>query len=276
MKILIAEDTEDSRVLLEMILLAQGYDVLSGINGVEALQLARATPPDLIISDILMPEMDGFELCRQLKADPELKHIPFIFYTATYTEQQDQELAMALGAARFIIKPVEPLKLMEIIHQVLEQSNTEVVSVLEQEQTEDAEVEKMYTRSLVRKLDKKIREIEKERDRLRESEEKYRALIETTSDWIWEADENAIYTYSSPKIRDLLGYEPDEVIGKTPFDLMSSEEAGRVADIFSLVVSAQKPFSAIENTNVHKDGHLVILETSAVPVFDKEGCFRGY
>ncbi len=80
MKVLIAEDTEDSRVMLELALASQGHEVISGTNGIEALRLARTTLPDLIISDILMPEMDGFELCRQVKADPELKKIPFIGY----------------------------------------------------------------------------------------------------------------------------------------------------------------------------------------------------
>lgn len=85
-KVLIAEDTEDSRIVLERLLASQGFEVASGVNGLEALQLAKANPPDIIISDILMPEMDGFELCRQIKRYPDLHKIPFVFYTATYTE----------------------------------------------------------------------------------------------------------------------------------------------------------------------------------------------
>ena len=111
---------------------------------------------------------------------------------------------------------------------------------------------------------------------LRESEERFRGLVETTSDWIWEVNENAVYTYVSPKIRDILGYEPEEVIGKTPFDLMSPNEAKRVADIFSPIVTSQKSFKELENTNLHKDGHLVVLETSAVPIININGNFCGY
>jgi len=111
---------------------------------------------------------------------------------------------------------------------------------------------------------------------LRESEKRFRALTESTSDWMWEVDENAVYTYASPKVKELLGYEPEEVIGKTPFDLMLPEEAQRVAAEFGPIAEAQKPFARLENTNRHKDGRLVVLETSGVPIFDTTGNFRGY
>jgi PAS domain S-box-containing protein len=89
-------------------------------------------------------------------------------------------------------------------------------------------------------------------------------------------DENAVYTYASPKVRDLLGYEPEEVVGKTPFDFMLPEEAARVSNIFDSIAAAQQPIRFLENINIHKDGHLVVLESSGVPFFDAEGNFRGY
>ena len=111
---------------------------------------------------------------------------------------------------------------------------------------------------------------------LRESEERYRALVETVSDWVWEVDENVAYTFVSPKIRDLLGYEPGEILGKTPFDLMPPDEARRVKEIFGPYAARREPFPTIENANLHKDGHLVVLETSGAPFFDANGRFRGY
>ncbi len=111
---------------------------------------------------------------------------------------------------------------------------------------------------------------------LRESEERYRTLVETVSDWVWEVDENVVYTFVSPKIRDLLGYESEEVLGKTPFDLMPPDEALRVKKIFNPYAVRCEPFQAIENTNLHKDGHLVVLETSGAPFFDANGTFLGY
>ena len=111
---------------------------------------------------------------------------------------------------------------------------------------------------------------------IKDREEKFRSLVESTSDWIWEIDNNNIYTYSSPKVMELLGYSPEEVMGKTPFDFMSTDEAHRVAEKLNTIIADGKPFERIENTNLHKDGHLVILETSGVPVFDVNGKLRGY
>ncbi|WP_445634838.1 hypothetical protein NSTC745_06701 [Nostoc sp. DSM 114161] len=82
---------------------------------------------------------------------------------------------------------------------------------------------------------------------LKHSEEKFRNLVEASSDWIWEIDENTVYTYVSPKIRDVLGYEPTEILGKTPFDLMLPEEAERVTKIFALTAAAQQPLKCLKN-----------------------------
>ncbi|MFX1532561.1 MAG: PAS domain S-box protein, partial [Promethearchaeota archaeon] len=113
-------------------------------------------------------------------------------------------------------------------------------------------------------------------EKLKESEEKFRTLVETTSDWIWEVDRNGKYVYSSPKIRELLGYEPEEVIGKSPFDLMPPEEAKRVSKIFDNIIISQTSFEGLLNRNLHKNGQIIILETSGAPIFDIEDNFQGY
>lgn len=111
---------------------------------------------------------------------------------------------------------------------------------------------------------------------LRKSEDRFRALVETTSDWVWEVDRNAVYTYASPKIREILGYEPEEIIGKTPFDLMPPEEASRANAVFNSIAVLKRPFRLLENVNLHKDGRPVTLETSGTPFFDEKGEFAGY
>jgi PAS domain S-box-containing protein len=111
---------------------------------------------------------------------------------------------------------------------------------------------------------------------VQESRARFQGLVETLSDWIWEVDQNGSYTYVSPKVKDLLGYEPEEVLGKTPFDLMPPEEAQRVAGVFGPLLTSQEPLVALENTNLHKDGRLVVFETSGVPFFDTQGQFKGY
>ncbi|HQT27644.1 MAG TPA: PAS domain S-box protein, partial [Burkholderiales bacterium] len=113
-------------------------------------------------------------------------------------------------------------------------------------------------------------------DTLADSESRFRGLVEQSSDWIWEVDENGIYTYSSPSVLKILGYSPHEVVGRTPFDFMPIEEAARLSETFSVLVQSRKPIENLENANLRKDGSIVVLETSGVPVFDKQGKFRGY
>jgi len=108
------------------------------------------------------------------------------------------------------------------------------------------------------------------------SDEKFRKLVESISDWVWEIDENYVFMYSSPKVEDMLGYEPSEILGKTPFDFMPSEEASGISEIFYNFASFKQPFAFIENVNLHKSGHQVTLETGGAPIFDKGGKFRGY
>lgn len=127
-----------------------------------------------------------------------------------------------------------------------------------------------------RGADRNISERKHAEEALRENEARFRSLVETTSDWIWEVDAQVAYTYASPKVMDLLGYEPHEVIGKKPFDFMPSEEARRVASLVAPILAAARPFVGIENINLHKDGRLVYLETSGVPILDAEGRLQGY
>ncbi len=111
---------------------------------------------------------------------------------------------------------------------------------------------------------------------LEEVVEMYRSLVENTSDWIWEVDRDGIYTYVNPKATELLGYEPEEIIGRTPFDFMPPDEAKRVAEAFAAIAREKRPFLALEKTNVAKDGHNVVLETSGVPILDDQGNLLGY
>lgn len=107
MNIVIVDDSENGRLILKKTLSAAGHHVRESENGLTALALAMQDPPDMIISDILMPEMDGFQFCRLVRLDETLKQIPFIFYTATYTDSRDEKLALAIGADRFIRKPLD-------------------------------------------------------------------------------------------------------------------------------------------------------------------------
>jgi PAS domain S-box-containing protein len=111
---------------------------------------------------------------------------------------------------------------------------------------------------------------------LRATKERFRTLVETTSDWVWEVDSDAVYTYASPKVKDLLGYEPDELIGKTPFETMPPEEAARTGKEFRRYAAERVPFQGMVNVCLHKDGRKIVLETSGVPVFNADGHLIGY
>ena len=111
---------------------------------------------------------------------------------------------------------------------------------------------------------------------VRRSEEKYRNLVEATTDYIWECDENVRYIYVSPAARAMLGYEPEEIVGKTPFDFMSAAEAARARCELRPIVAARQTFSQLENSLLRKDGAPIVIETSGVPIFDQNGVFIGY
>ncbi|MDL1981229.1 MAG: PAS domain S-box protein [Deltaproteobacteria bacterium] len=125
-------------------------------------------------------------------------------------------------------------------------------------------------------LERKITERKLAEEELRKSKEQFQVLVESSSDWIWEVDRNGVYTYVSPKVKDILGYKPEEVVGKTPFDLMPPEEAKRIAATFKRLIGRREPIVAMENVNLHKDGRRVVLETSGVPVLDAAGNVHGY
>jgi signal transduction histidine kinase len=165
MKILVVEDDEDSRLMLCALLEGHGHDVVNAVNGKQALEVLGDTMPGLIISDILMPEMDGFDFCREVKADPELAGIPFIFYTATYTSDEEKELGLLLGASRFIIKPQEPDVLIKLIDEVVN-DHKEKKNQVPQTPIEDLEVVSRKQLEIVeKKLHKKLNDLEATKDK---------------------------------------------------------------------------------------------------------------
>ena len=166
MKILVVEDTEDSRILLEDVLRTNQYEVDSATNGIEALQKLKQSIPGLIISDILMPEMDGFEFCRQVKHNPQLQWVPFIFYSATYTDSNDQEFAMSLGASLFVIKPKDPVQFLEIVEDVLSE-NSQYQPFQPDPINMDNAFKENHARALNKKLFSKIATLERQEEELK-------------------------------------------------------------------------------------------------------------
>ena len=159
-RILIVDDNQENLYLLKTLLEADGYETVQSPNGAEALAHARHGDFCLAVSDILMPVMDGFSLCREWKKDEALKKIPFIFYTATYTDDRDRKFALDLGADAFIVKPQEPEAFRRTVEDVLKKVGSAPVHAPGGAQEETVYL-KEYNEALVRKLEAKMEQLEK-------------------------------------------------------------------------------------------------------------------
>ena len=177
MKVILVDDNEDARYILKTVLTAAGHQVHEATNGKVALCLGRTVRPDLIISDILMPEMDGFQLCREIRKDDTFKHTPFVFYTATYTDSKDEQLASELGADRFIRKPMEGELFLQEIQAVARHVARGEIQASEPVLDEDTTYLKLYNERLIQKLEKKVFALEQEIAERKQIEDRLKTLL---------------------------------------------------------------------------------------------------
>ena len=228
MKMLIVDDVKMHIYLLEELLKGNGYEVFSATDGREALEKLRIEKADMIISDILMPVMDGFQFLRAVRGDDQLKETPFVFYTATYTDEKDEEFAIKLGADKFIRKPADPEEFMEIIKGVFEDTGKGRIEPKKPAKVENKETFKLYSERLVQKLEKKMldleteiknrKKMEKERNQIQMTLERSKREWETTfdaiSDWVCLLDlENRIIR-TNRAAEEFLGMPLEELIGR--------------------------------------------------------------
>jgi PAS domain S-box-containing protein len=275
--ILIVDDREDNLYLLRALLEGHGYEVVSAANGVEALEVARRRPPDLIISDILMPVMDGFALCRVWKQDEQLKAIPFVFYTATYTDEQDREFALSLGAELFVVKPAEPDALMGVVREAIKLVGHPPAQQLptgpRPESTGPPEAPEgerdylqHYNATLVRKLESKMEQLERANaelardlqtitsaeEALKQSEQRFRGYTDNSPYGVFVADELGRYVEINGAASRLTGYTHEELLRMSIADLTAPEslEWG-VREFESLMAKGSSSGTA---TFLRKDG----------------------
>ncbi|MFO0829753.1 MAG: response regulator [Phycisphaerales bacterium] len=276
MRILVVDDRAENRYLLETLLAPLGHEVTSVSDGQLALEAVRTRSFDAVISDILMPRLDGFALCRELKGDPRTRDIPFLFYTATYTDARDERLALSLGADRFLIKPVEPDVLVAALHEaVARQSRADAAptppvgssqSILEQ-----------YNRALVLKLESKMLELEKAHASLAESEQRLRELYQYASDCIFlvgvHADGAFVYEDINRSEELHSGLRCEDVRGKSPDDLFPPPRAEWIKARYRACIVARRPISFEEEVEVAYDGRhqLRQFDTLLVPISRPDG-----
>ena len=210
-KILIVDDNEKNLYMLQTLLTAKGHEAVTASNGQDALEKLGSESFGMIISDILMPVMDGFQLCRHCKGDEALQGIPFVFYTATYVDEKDEAFAYEIGVDRFIRKPVEPHVFIKIIEEVIEGFTQGKVEPRKPVKRADEEAYKLYSERLVRKLEKKMEDLEI-------SEARYASLINDALDtsrvglFILDADFKIVWINQA--MERYFGLQRDQVIGK--------------------------------------------------------------
>ncbi len=266
-KILIVDDDPGSLFLLQSLLNANGLETVTAGNGREAMDMARRNPPHLIISDILMPVMDGYTLCREWKLDDALKSIPFVFYTGEYAKSRERALAMSLAPDLFILKPQEPHILIRLLYNLLEKTKPAGPKASDPLK-EELNFLRKHDEILFSTLEKKMADLEKANEELREQEERYRLTFEQVSDVIFLLDTDLRILTMSPSVEKNLGYHPLDFIGK-PFAKIK-----RVMDPGCYAQARAKLASILEGKTVEpsdyiifaKDGTLRHIETSATPI----------
>jgi len=281
MRILNVDDKDENRYLVEALVKGHGYAIRSAANGAEALEWLRTEPFDLILSDILMPVMDGFELCRTIKADERLCHIPVIIYTATYTGPQDEAFALKIGADRFVQKPCEPEELMGIIREVLERARARG-PLTAATPAQEEEVLKLYNERLVRKLEQKMLQLEREvearqhtEEILRQNEKKYRSLYNSIRDAILVSDINRTIVDCNQAFCDLFGYELAEMAGQKPRMLYATEEEYRRLGVDFVNHRDDPGFLYLVHFR-KKDGTVFPGEVNVFHLHDDEGRMTGF
>jgi len=272
MRVLIVDDLHDARQMLRYMVKKNGHEAIEAANGAEALKIAKDSPPDLIISDALMPVMDGFQFLRELKQDTELCAIPFVIYSSTYKEDQDVRLAMSLGADAYLFKPLEPVELWAKITAILEraQHNRKEPSALVKE---DADYLKRYSEVVATKLEEKVFELEKvlaERERaeisLQENISLLRAITDSALDAILMMDPNGRISYWNPAAERIFGYTAKEAISRDLHQLLVPERYRKAAHAaisqFRQTGQGKVIGSSLELEACHRDGHEISVELS--------------
>lgn len=203
---LIVDDIDDNLYFLRVLLTASGYEVEAAHNGAEALALASKTKPDIIITDLLMPVMDGFTLCQTCRTSPELADIPIIVYTATYTDPEDEDLALNQGADLFLIKPMEPVLLINTINDLMRRHTAGLQSrrpLLEPEEG----LTRQYNSVLVHKLEDKLEE-------LGTSQRRLKAILEGMSQGLITVSSTGVIGAVNKHLEEMFGYDRSELIGQ--------------------------------------------------------------
>jgi PAS domain S-box-containing protein len=291
LKILAIDDNPDNLITIKA-LITETYPnalVLKALNGKQGIELAAAEDPDVILLDVVMPGMDGFEICQMLKADKKLSNIPVVFVTAIKGDKDSRIHALEVGAEAFLSKPIDESELIAQIRAMMKiksvniqkYNEKEYLAALVAERTRELKENHTATLNLLDDLKEEIEARRKSEDALRESEEKYRIMTENSSDIIWHLDANFICDYISPADERLRGFKQEEVVGKTLWSILKPEGIELLRKINAERIENEKEGiksskSIYELEQICKDGSTVWTEASSTPHYNENGEIIGY
>jgi PAS domain S-box-containing protein len=249
--ILVADDTPSNVELVSKYLQKAGYAVLTAGDGQAVLQRINHTKPDLILLDIMMPDLDGFETCRRLKENQETKDIPIIFMTAL-SDIQDKIKGFEMGAVDYITKPLDNREILARVNIHLTLRNLQKTL---REQNEQLQAENLRR--------KRVQEA------LKESRERYRLLAENSTDMISRQTPEGLYRYVSPACRMLLGYEIEEMIGRSAYEFFHPEDLKALKELIKSAAEGPTT-STITYRAGRKDNRYIWLETTNRIIHDQK------
>lgn len=224
MKILIVDDHSPSCRLLRGQLEAEGNVVLVAHDGVEALRVLEKQSVDAVISDILMPRMDGLTLCQRIRTDPRFQALPFIIYTSTYDSPTEKRNATLVGADKYVVKPASSGVLMAALREACSDVQPRQVKIAQHEMG----VMREYNAALVRKLEENNAELAAKIEELRQASELNRQIVTSVREGIVVFDRDLRYRLFNSHMEALTGWRADDVLGKTLEEVMPSPKATEI------------------------------------------------
>jgi diguanylate cyclase (GGDEF)-like protein/PAS domain S-box-containing protein len=265
--ILIVDDTVENLRVLSTALSNQGYDVRGVVNGQMALRAAQAEPPHLILLDIRMPGMDGYDVCRQLKQSEHTQDIPVVFLSAL-GDSLDKVQAFAVGGVDYITKPFQLDEvLVRVKNHLAIRAAQDAVRDLNQtleQQVQERTFELAQTNQALRQ---EIEDRKRTEEALRQSEARYRLMADNISDLVSLHHKDGQFIYVSPSYQRLLGYSTDELIGKSLYALIHPEDTSQVQVHVNTGLTQIDLVQASYRIR-HAAGHYLWVETLARPIIN--------
>ncbi len=271
--VLVVDDKDENLYYLEALLRGHGFSVAVARHGAEALTIARLNPPTLIVSDLLMPVMDGYTLLRHWKADPLLRGIPFVVYTATYTEPADEQLAIDLGADAFVLKPCEPDELMNRLRTVLDSG----VIADSREISNDDQMLSAYRSTLIRKLEEKSMQLLATNQALAHTTQQQSLILDSVAEGIHGLDMDGRIVFENKAGIAILGWDEGEVVGQSAHRMLHSHRDSVAVNSCAMhqTLSDGRVRRVQDDRFLRKDGSTFPAEYIVSPTRDASGLVTG-